>query len=193
MDNELLQQINNDLPNIPEEPARLWLLPYASQLGWPPSNIGRWPNILGGLSLTDLRNSTWQKRNVILGDLPYSEQQQEKAMGMFRAYLLRENNIYSRGLGDEGRNKFNSLVQLILQTGRIPEPIILLEDDQGSYDVFDGNHRYMAYVASWRIWEEIENLSIEERNQRAIDLHIEMMVQPQPNQDVWFVSVRGEL
>lgn len=135
MDEELLQQINNDLPNIPEEPARLWFLPYANQLGWPPSNTGRWPNILGGMSLADLRRSTWERRSVVLGNLNYSAQHQEKARVMFQAYMLGEDNVYSRGLGEEGRNKFSGLVQLILQTGRLPEPIIFLEDEHGTFNV----------------------------------------------------------
>ena len=126
----MLEQIKKDLPNFPEEVITLWLLPYAEKLGWPPSEHERWNNILADKLLSVWQKTVWEKRTVDLSEIPRSRRCNEKVRGMFEAFVLGRENDYSRGLGEEGKNKFISLLKLILETGVFPEPPILYEDGQ---------------------------------------------------------------
>jgi hypothetical protein len=42
----MYETIRRDVPNIPEEAIRVWLLPFAEMLGWPPT-IETWGLRLG--------------------------------------------------------------------------------------------------------------------------------------------------
>ncbi|PIR85222.1 hypothetical protein COU15_02375 [Candidatus Kaiserbacteria bacterium CG10_big_fil_rev_8_21_14_0_10_45_20] len=188
-DQELRQQIQHVLPNFPEEPIDLWLLPYAKKLGWPPGNNERWANILAGRPITFWESTIWSKRQTDLATINHSETYYEKARGMFNAFVLGQENEYSHGLGEEGKNKFLNLLKQMLETGVFPEPPILFEDEPDHYDILDGNHRWLAYVMCWRIWEEVENMTPEERRDRAAGLHASNIIEPVQNQEVWFCEL----
>lgn len=160
MNNDLIScEIKKILPNFPDEIIKLWLLPFALKLGWPPEKHERWSLILAEKPIEFWRNIKWEKKEIDLSKTPFSAITRGAIKGIADAYLFGKNNNYWRELGKNGKQRFYDAYKYIAKNGILPKPLILLTNESNDYDVVDGNHRLLAFLAIKKIYDEYNTLS----------------------------------
>ena len=185
---ELFEKIKMDLPNFPEEVVRLWLLPFAEDIGWPPTPLSEWNGKLENKNLDFWKESSWEKTSVNLDEVVFSFWQIQANKGMYAAFVLNQNNAYSQTLGEKSKIHFNKILREMLQTGIFKEPAIFFEAEPGKFNITDGNHKYLAYVRCCEIWNSIKHLSNLEKAQQASKYSVPNIVRPSRHQEVWICN-----
>lgn len=142
--------IKRDLPNFPDDVIRDWLLPYAEEIGWPPTH-SRWRGILSQRPLPFWTSVTWSQQDLDLSTLPYSEPALEALNGLKDAVTSDQENEFARGIPNF-KVRIKSALQYILEYGNFPRPISILRQND-EHDVVDGNHRMVGWYLS-RIFVE---------------------------------------
>jgi hypothetical protein len=150
----MIKIIKKDFPNFPNEIINDWLLPYAKNIGWPPTNK-RWENIFFGKSLQFWQSITWEQQNLNLSKIIFSSKTIEIFEDLKDAYFNNIENIYSRS-NPSGKSRYQNALKYIIQQGQFPKPIcVLLENDQ--YSIVDGNHRFIAWWVSCQLINEMNS------------------------------------
>lgn len=123
---------------MPEEVFSLWLDDRIKHCGWPPRGI-EWQGFLLGEDLPYWRRLDWTKEAFPLTLDKLGASSIRLAALIYEACVLGRDNIISSYIPD-GRERFQRLTRYVLDHGRLPAPLVLL-DRSGVVDVVDGNHR----------------------------------------------------
>lgn len=138
----LFQRIKTELPRVPDEVIRDWLLPRATTSGWPPDSS--WEPFLMGRGLNFWQDVNWKLIEMDLDDLNLSPFDKSEAGLMRAAYQNGARNQYSNITN--GKERYQSIQSYVEQNnGLLPKPIIVLEKDSGYHSIVDGNHRYLVW------------------------------------------------
>jgi len=144
---QYLAAIKGDLPHMPVEVIREWLLPYAQLLEWPPAvglshAANRWHGILSHRPLEFWRKVRWRQETGVLELDDLDDQSRSHLLGIRDSHVLGINNAYS-GIED-GKRRIASILHYVLKHGSIPSAISLLADG-ARLDVIDGHNRLVVY------------------------------------------------
>jgi len=184
----LLKNIKKDLPNFPDEVIQDWLLPPANDIKWPPKHQ-RWEGILFGRAVEFWRAKKWEKRNIDLSKIIFSQDTKKISDELYKAYILGQNNLYMREIKN-GKLRCKDALSYLLENGKFPKPIHLLFE-QNQYSIVDGNHRFVAWRAALKIAREIANAEKEEEYEKIKKfqekLGIESIAHVLTEQEVWVV------
>lgn len=143
-----IERIQQDLPNFPEEVIHDWIQPYAKTEGWPPQlgddgiPMGRWRYLLGLRPMAKIQALTWQVEDRALDVADLAAGEEGKIVGLLRAAILKEQNIYSEIGNSEER--MVRIIQHVKETGRLPSAPTLISKADG-LQIVDGNHRIAVY------------------------------------------------
>lgn len=191
---ELVKKIEIDLPNFPREVIRDWLLPYAKDIGWPPTHE-RWSGILFDKTIEFWRCAKWKKQNLELGKIAFSSTTVKIFKSLHDEYVKGEININSLNI-ENGKKRYNQALIYFIRHGKFPRPIcLLLEKDE--YSIVDGNHRFTAWFFASQLEIEIEKIkSREDQSQLekfkkllSEKCKIELISSIPPKQEAWVASV----
>lgn len=149
MDAFKVADLKETLPEFPAEVLEDWLLPYANSEGWPPAKDndsvpeGRWRFLLGGRTLSQLRNIKWQEQNRHLSIYELRADYQQICVDMVLGAIQGHVNLYSSSIKDLPE-RFHSILNYLREHGSLPKAPTLLSSPTG-FQVLDGNHRLSAY------------------------------------------------
>ena len=199
---QLMTEIEKELPNFPREIIEQWLLPFAEDYGWPPNEEWRekWQKTLT-LSLEEWRNMNWKLETWDMTNFPLSFQGQACLTGMQKCYWLGEENTYTK-LKTEGNglNRHLRALQYILEHGEFPFPIVAREDFDfaflhglGGFRLMDGNHRLLAWHTAAKLHQELAELPDERIEQCKKELKISNIVPLSVRQEVWIARFNENL
>jgi hypothetical protein len=139
-----IAKLKHDLPNMPDEVIEDWLLTHYHRFGWPPKIDNEWRYILRpGNDLSYLKQLKWKKEMFHLSANALSSKDKEIIVGICRAHILNEENIYSVNMSD-GRDRFDRCLAYIKDKGVFPKAPVLQRRKEGFW-ILDGNHRLTAY------------------------------------------------
>lgn len=156
---KMLETIKKDLNNFPDEVIKLWIEPYACDIGWPPENQ-RWLGILFAKDLNFWKKVKWEKKEIDLINVFFSFETRQCLEGMENAYIKKEKNGYSTISNGETRFLFS--LKYLMEHGSFPEPLCLLFEN-GEYSIVDGHHRTLAWKSYGTIMKVLKHF--EENNQ----------------------------
>ena len=149
----MFEEIKSTLPNFPDEVITDWLLPFANELGWPPTHE-RWPYIFAQpigswyATPTDFwRNTSWTKEVMDFSAIALTPSSRKCINDMLNAYLNNEDNSYRRTLGPRGKARYMNVMKYLLEQGHLPKPPVLLQEAHG-HSIIDGNHRFLAWEST---------------------------------------------
>jgi len=182
-----LKRIQGDLPNFPQEVIVDWIEPYVKDLGWPPL-AERWRGILYGKSFNFWKSVNWRKQRLSLEEIHLDLDASLIARSLFDAYVLDQDNDYKATLGEKGKQRFLSAMKYVLKHGKLPRPLVLLRSDFG-YGIADGNHRYLAWMITKKLAQELRETPEAGKNSFLQKLkekwHINEIAELLDQQDVW--------
>jgi hypothetical protein len=138
-----VESLKADLPHMPDEVIEGWLMTHHGRFGWPPRVDNDWRYVLrSGNDLVYLQKLRWQKEVFHLSASALSPKDKEIIVGLFRAHILNEANVYS--MMSDGRDRFERCLAYIKTNGVFPKPPVLQRRPEG-YWILDGNHRLTSY------------------------------------------------
>lgn len=148
-----IDKCKKDLPNFPEEIITDWLATYVQSEGWPPcesNNIvpnNRWKYLLGNRPVNYWQNIQWTKQKLQIDEIKFTPESESTIAYLIEAYIEGKENFYSLELGENGKQRFRSLLMYMAQNRCFPVPPVLVSN-RGIMEVVDGNHRITVGV-SW--------------------------------------------
>ena len=152
---EMFYKIKKDLPNFPDEVIKEWLEPLAVGRGWSPEE-SNWYAIMNYKSLDFWKKLLWQKKKVNISEIQLNEDSKLIIGSMYEAICKKKENNYSKVMGNKGKEKYLKITDYLNNNGGVwSKPIILLEDN-GSYFIADGNHRYFAWIFNQNSYNFLE-------------------------------------
>lgn len=184
-------EVKRDLPNFPDEVIEIWLLPFAQTKGWPPGDL--WGAILDYKDLNYLKKLKWEKTSVSIQDIKLTQLTIRGIKQMRVAYLDEEKNIMWDNLGEDGKKRYKNALSYIAQNGVFPKPIILQKNPDGAHDILDGNHRFLSYLVSDKLYNDFEKLSDTEKaenNSQMFEKCGFMLCKPLEFQNVWICDFK---
>lgn len=122
----MFDAINEDLPNFPDDVIRDWIESFAQNEGWPPT-AERWHYLLNKTDLDRWRSVDWKLRHQNFCELVLSPSCTTSLGAMLRAYTCREENEYSRALGERGMVRFHVQLHHLIDDGLFPPAPVLVD------------------------------------------------------------------
>jgi hypothetical protein len=180
----MYETIQLGVPNIPEEAIRLWLLPFAEHLGWPPTR-DTWGFKIGQEPIEFWNDAAWSKETINLSELDYSRGYHDTMRGLHEAYIQGINNIYFQDLGEDGKSRFTRSLRYIVENQRFPQPPIIYPNELGAFEIMDGNHRFFSYVMAQRNYEAFSASSEEQKIRFLEGSRLKEFNEPLAEQEVW--------
>lgn len=184
----MFDKLKNELPNIPEEVIRSWLLPFAENDGLPSSPDNEWDIRKTGETLSFWNDSKWEKITININQATYSRNHNRAIGSLIDAYVKNVNNSYYQYLGQDGKNRFLKCLHYILKNGVFPVAPIVMITHKNQYEVLDGNHRFAAYKSVNQAHLELESLPINERKPMLENLGNK----PKDFQEIWVCRPKWE-
>jgi hypothetical protein len=153
-DMSIIEQVEEDLPNFPQDIIEQWMGYYAQSEGWPPADPpeGRWGDLLGNRGLSYWQGVEWHLETLSPEVIQLTPDCEDLIEQIKAAHAERAQNAYSEFMGEEARNRFHNIIWYLRNEGSLPCPPILLNHD-GAYEILDGNHRVAAYQL-WVNWKD---------------------------------------
>jgi hypothetical protein len=189
----MLEKLKKQLPNIPEEVIKYWLLPFAEIDGLPSSPDNNWDEKKTGELLHFWNDAKWEKVKMDLTKVKYSNAHNKTIDGLLDAYVKGANNSYFQHLGEDGEKRFSNCLRYILKNGAFPVAPILSVTHKNEYEVLDGNHRFAAYEFLSRIHSAIKSMSPVERESVVKKFGVSCYFDPpRDDQDVWVCVPKWE-
>lgn len=155
----MFQKIKKSLPNVPDEVLHLWLVPIAEGgYGWPPPeyDLGKWRYVLALKSLDYWNKVRWEKikhrfDNASIFAMTDNPLIGSSVAGIIEAHTQQKTNAFSNLV--DGKARFFSLVEYVLEHRTLPAPPIILQSTKG-LEIIDGNHRLAALTHARSLIED---------------------------------------
>ncbi|WP_227459687.1 hypothetical protein [Cupriavidus pauculus] len=126
--------------------------------------MGRWRYLFGLRSMAEIQALTWQLEERALQVADFAAGEEGKIVGLLRAAILKEQNIYSEIGNSEER--MIRIIQHVKETGRLPSAPTLIAKADG-LQIVDGNHRIAVYFfLRGRVANGVPNAIPVDANQR---------------------------
>jgi hypothetical protein len=145
----LLEQLKLSLPNFPHEVLNEWLLPFAKDKGWPPSedndtlpNNG-WRYVLIKQPLSFWKEVKWSNEHCNFSINDFEENDKDAILQIIATAVLGAKTPLSIDMTNI-KEGFDKLISYIKEHQTLPIPPVLLKTNNG-YKILDGNHRIAAY------------------------------------------------
>ena len=152
MENEKIrQQIQSELPNIPEDVIDDWLIPAAKNNGWPPQNL-YWQGVLLMHDLNFWKSTTWSEEVINLEKALWAYGTRDAITQMASGF---SGNTYSLFGTQKEKDRVLAPIKHLLQTGEMPRKISLLAVGDG-FEIADGHHRYLALIQARNVVNVID-------------------------------------
>jgi hypothetical protein len=126
---------------MPDEVVSEWLVERVESRGWPPQGP-YWDLLLRGYSPEDWRAFTWEKMELELSSLPFSQKSSRLMTSLAAARFRGVINEYS-GI-ENSHDRMQSIAQYVNDSGRLPGFVTLIHD--GDWEIVDGSHRSTLYM-----------------------------------------------
>lgn len=159
MDNDtLFNLIGDELPNIPEDVRKEWLLPSAKNNGWPPTGI-YWEGVLLMQDLDFWKETIWTEEEVNLETALWSYGTRDAISKMHRGFSGDPASLFST---KKEKNRVLAPMKHLFETGTIPKKMSLLSVG-GGYEIADGHHRYLGLIQAKQIADTLNKYREEGR------------------------------
>ena len=149
--NSSVAEARDFFPTMPKEVFDGWLLERIATAGWPPYSP-RWNALLGGYSPNEWKNFTWNKENLDIYNLTFSEDSISIIRGLAAARFGKANNNYTNIENSDSRMK--AIHAYIEKTKKLPGSVVLI--DGSPWEIVDGCHRITMYIG-WLRNEALSN------------------------------------
>jgi hypothetical protein len=127
---------------MPSDVVDAWLVERVESRVWPPVGPA-WHALLRFYTPEQWQAFSWEKREVDLLKLDYSDKSLDIITGLAAARFQNIRNSYSSIENSDARMR--SIYDYLEQTGRLPGSVVLIKG--GSWEIVDGSHRIACYVA----------------------------------------------
>lgn len=163
----IIEQVEEALPNFPQDIIEQWIGYYAQSEGWPPGDPpeGRWSNLLGNRGLSYWQGVEWHLETLSPDVIELTPNCEELIEQIKAAHAEGADNAYSTYMGQEARDRFHNIIWYLRNEGVLPRPPVLL-NHEGAYEILDGNHRVSAY----QLWVNWKDKEIFQREPFPVDL-----------------------
>ena len=141
--------IQSLLPNFPDDIIDQWLLPYATERGWPPQEVhgvlcGDWRYLLGtSTNLAYWKNIFWRSESLDLQINDLDDSSKDSVLQIISSAIYGIDTMMSRSICDL-KERFDRIVSYFAKHGVFPAPPVLTRCN-GKYKLMDGNHRIAAF------------------------------------------------
>lgn len=146
-------QLHTDLPNIPKDIINQWLLPFANDIGWPPT-ADRWQGILKETDISYWKTTKWSLEKIHTSSFIKNTPSNSTLTALYEAYFLGITNEITESLGERSKERCHVQLHQLINHGKFREPLILFNYGKGN-EVVDGNHRLASYIA-WKHFKTSE-------------------------------------
>jgi hypothetical protein len=146
MDTQVARKL---LTNMPDELFSLYMEPLIEEYGWPfsspdsPTNMP-WYQLFDGLPFKTICQLSWERQEMGFSFGLFHRYAQTQILGLLQTHILGINTYYSSIPNTEAR--FHRAHDYIARTGRMPVPVVLIQDPRG-LRILDGNHRLAAMAS----------------------------------------------
>jgi hypothetical protein len=140
------------LANMPDEVFSLYIEPLIELHGWPftslddpPSRANAlWLQMFDHQSVKSISQLSWERHEIPFSFRSFHPVAQQVIAGLVNQHVGGLNTPYANVLNTKAR--FASCRSYIAHTGRMPAPVILMQDWKG-LRILDGNHRLAAMAS----------------------------------------------
>jgi len=140
------------LANMPDEVFSLYIEPLIQLHGWPfwsldqprSSETDDWIRMFDGHSLKTISQLSWERDQMSFSLAVFHPLAQKTIAGLLDQHIHGLSTPYAHVINTKAR--FDSCHTFIASTGRMPKPVILMEDWHG-LRILDGNHRLAAMAS----------------------------------------------
>ena len=132
-------QIKEKLPNWPDAVIEEWLLYFADDIGWPPSEplgTDRWGDILGHRPLTWWARVTWVQEQVDCSRANLSAVTQQRIAAT-------SDPVYAGTATEQEQGQYRRPFQYLLEHGTFANAALAMRDGEQLHFI-DGHHRLAA-------------------------------------------------
>ncbi len=146
MDTQVAREL---LANMPDELFGLYMEPLIKEYGWPftspesPTNMPWW-QLFDGLPFKTICQLSWERKEFPFSFGLFHRYARTQILGLISTHIFCINNEYSSIPNTEAR--FRRTRDFIARTGRMPVPVVLIQDP-GGLRILDGNHRLAAMAS----------------------------------------------
>tara|TARA_R110001583_G_scaffold195165_1_gene369765 strand:+ start:2638 stop:3165 length:528 start_codon:yes stop_codon:yes gene_type:complete len=147
----MINSLRRDLPNIPEDVLRQWLLPFAVDIGWPP-NAPRWKGILRETDISYWEKTEWKLVRIHASYFIKRSPSFESINGLFEGVFLGAENFHSESMGKRSKERCHVQLHQLINHGKFREPLVLFDFGSGK-EVVDGAHRMTAFLG-WKFYQK---------------------------------------
>jgi hypothetical protein len=137
------------LANMPDELFSLYMEPLIEEYGWPfsssdsPTNMPWW-QLFDGLSFKIICQLSWERKEFPFSFTLFHRYARTQILGLINTHIFGINNEFASIPNTEAR--FRRACDYIACTGRLPVPVVLIQDPEG-LRILDGNHRLAAMAS----------------------------------------------
>jgi len=141
------------LANMPDEVFSLYIEPLIQLHGWPFDSLDtsydtpekrRWFYMFDGHRIQTISDLSWERDKMSFSLAGFHPTAQRTIFGLLDQHVRGIPTAYADVINTKAR--FASCRAFIASTGRLPKPVILLEEWEG-LRILDGNHRLAAMAS----------------------------------------------
>jgi hypothetical protein len=141
---DALEQARKIFSNFPEEVFALWLDGKIRDLGWPPQG-SQWERALLYYPILYWRKIKWDQKFLPIQFDRLGPLSRKIVNGLMETNVLNKHNRFTDSIKNT-RERFDAAFKTVIEKRRVPGRLILLDDD-GYYEILDGEHRVGAMCA----------------------------------------------
>lgn len=130
--------------NFPEEVFTLWLDEKIRDLGWPPQG-SQWDRVLLYYPILYWRKLKWAQQVLPIRFDRLGPLSRKIVNGLMETNVLNKRNQFTDSVKNT-RERFDAVFKTVIEERQIPGTPVLLDDD-GHYEILDGEHRVSAMCA----------------------------------------------
>ena len=138
---------------MPDEVVEDWLKERVESRGWPPHGPP-WHALLRFYSPLQWQTFSWEKRDIDLCSVRYSEKSKDIITGLAAACFDGARNSYSNI--ENSRDRMERICSHLAQTGKLPGAVVLISNNE--WEIVDGCHRISCYITFRNLPELTENV-----------------------------------
>jgi hypothetical protein len=139
------------LAKMPDELFTLYMEPLIEEHGFPfyapstPTHMP-WKQLFDCHEFETICELSWKRKEIAFSLAAFHPFSQKQIQGLLYTHILGLNTDYAHIPNTEAR--FRRACSFIASTGRMPVPLVLMEDlDGGGLRILDGNHRLAAMAS----------------------------------------------
>lgn len=195
-DEQLLELIKKDMPSLDAEMLRMWLLPFAKKLSWPPNGSTDWNNRLYSQPITFWNSAVWEKRIVDFSEIEFTRNARMQVNGIYDVYVEDKKDFffYPTLIGPSGnKNRFFRIVGYLIEHGSFPQPPIIMKGNAGLYEIADGSHRIASLVLAQKMYGIFLRMNDTQKNEFIAKRSIDEFANPSHKQYAWVCTPKHQI